>query len=317
MINERPQSSDCRVTVISIWHDRRARVEDSLRSVLSQTSTSAKYLIVDDGSTDGTFEALSTVAADFPRQDVSVIQQRNEGFTKALKRWTSEVETPYFALHGAGDISAPTRIASQIDHAESTQAVVVGCAVGSVDAAGLRSSVERMPRDCRRGGAVPRRPPRPGTHGAALIRTEVFNAAGGYRTVFRYSQDADLWFRMSALGDFQGVPDLLYWKYGGTGETVSSDASKRLLQALYGELARQCEEDRVAGRPDLVQRFDEDAIHFMRDTGRLRKRLLGSGVQAQDLAVMRGLVGTEMAQGGGATMRSRSPRLAALRRLLP
>lgn len=313
----RSMASNCPVTVISIWHNRRARVHDSLRSILSQTSIAARYLIVDDGSTDGTFEALSTIAADFPDQDVSVIHQSNEGFTQALKRWTAEVETPYFALHGAGDISAPTRIASQVDHAESTQAVVVGCAVGSVDAAGLRSSAERMPRDCRRGEASPHKPPRPGTHGAALIRTEAFEEAGGYRTVFRYSQDADLWFRMSALGDFHGVRDLLYWKYGGTGETVSSDASKRLVQALYGELARQCEEERVAGRSDLVQTFGDDAVHFMRDTARLRKRLRGSGVRVPDLAVMRGLVGTAMERGEGAARRSRSPSLAALRRFLP
>lgn len=278
------------VTVVSVWHNRASRVRQSLQSLLSQGRDCYRFLLVDDGSTDETPEALQSVASMFPSSDIELSLQENKGFTHALDRATRRVETEYFALHGAGDISAPNRFAVQLNHAERSGAVVVGCAVGSVDASGRMSSTERLPRDVPRSQAQPHRPPRPGTHGAALIRTEAFRAAGGYRPEFRYSQDADLWFRMSALGDFSGVTELLYWKYQGVGETVSSDPSKRFLQALYGELARQCEEDRSAGRSDLVERFGRDAVLFLRDTPRLQKRLIQSGVRSIELALMRGLL---------------------------
>lgn len=299
--------SSASVTVVSVWHDRVQTVERSLTSILSQENISAQFLIVDDGSTDGTTRAIRDVATRFPDRDIELVQQANKGFTRTLRRWTSEVNTQYFALHGAGDISAPTRLARQLRHAQATDAVVVGCGVGSVGSTGEQSELKALPRDAPRGGASPHRPPRPGTHGAALMHTEAFQAAGGYRSEFPYSQDADLWFRMSALGDFSGVPELLYWKYRGVGETVSSRTSTRFLQALYGELARQCEEDRVKGEADLVDRFGRDAVLFLRDTGRLRKRLLRSGMETEGMAAMRGL-----ASGAGVSSRAEMPRLTSL-----
>lgn len=274
------------ITVISVWHDRVQTVESSLRSILSQEGIDARFLIIDDGSVDGTTEALQKTCADFPTREITFVQQRNEGFTRTIQRWTSEISTPYFALHGAGDLSAPTRIAQQLRHAKESGAVVVGCGVGFTNSDGGCSELKRLPRNVPQGSASPHRPPRPGTHGAALIHTDTFHASGGYRTEFRYSQDADLWFRMSALGDFDGVPSLLYWKYTGVGETVSSNPEKRYAQALYGELARQCEEDRARGRPDMVERFGHDAVLFLRDTERLRRRIISSGMQSMDIAMI-------------------------------
>lgn len=305
------------LTVVSVWHNRRGRVESSLRSILGQESIDARYLIIDDGSTDGTAEALDAVAEHFPQRDVEVIHQSNEGFSRAVTRWTSQITTPYFALHGAGDVSAPSRLVAQLDHAERTGAVVVGCAVGSVRADGACSPLERMPRDFARGTASPDRPPRPGTHGAALIRTATFRAAGGYRPEFRYSQDADLWFRMSAVGDFHGVPELLYWKYVGIGDTVSTDPHKPFLQGLYGELARQCEEERAAGVPDLVERFGHDAVLLLRDTVRLRKRLARRGRHLSGLAAIRGVLPDEQAVQGARTAPRASALLRKLRSVLP
>jgi len=315
---DKPQPNVAKsLTVLSVWHNRRARVKPSLHSIFAQEFVDARYLVVDDGSTDGTAEALDSVADSFSDRDIEVIHQPNEGFSRAMTRWTRRITSPYFALHGAGDVSAPNRLAAQLAHAEQTGAVVVGCAVGSIHAEGVCSPLERMPRDFARGTANPDRPPRPGTHGAALIRTDAFREAGGYRSEFRYSQDADLWFRMSALGDFHGVPELMYWKYRGVGETVSSDPLKPFLQALYGELARQCEEDRAAGASDLVERFGPDAVLFLRDTVRLRKRLARAGGQLRGLAAMRGVFPEEQTSQGESAVPRASAFLRRLMSVLP
>lgn len=301
------------LTVVSIWHNRVSRVASSISSLLTAGLPNTSYLIIDDGSTDGTAEALE--AATTANPDATVIRQANEGFSHAIWRWTKEVSTPYFALHGAGDLSAPERLYRQLVHAEGSGAVVVGCGVGTVGPDGVTSDLERLPRDVASG--VAERPPRPGTHGAALIRTEAFRAAGGYRPEFRYSQDADLWFRMSALGAFSGVPELLYWKYRGDGDTVSRDPSKRFAQALYGELARQCMEDRIAGRPDLVEEFGPDAVLFLRDTERLRKRLIRNGIHSGGLAAMRGVLASEQSDDGGFVQRGARAGFRRLRGMLP
>jgi glycosyltransferase involved in cell wall biosynthesis len=294
------------VTVVSVWHNREAVVRESLTSLLEQENVAAKYIIVDDGSTDGTLEALRYVARGFPDTDVAIVAQANTGFTRTIDRLTQKVDTPFLALHGAGDIAAPQRLSVQLNHAENTRAVVVGCTVGFHDGCGNTSEAKRKPRDCPQGHASPSRPPRPGTHGAAVIRTDAFLEAGGYRPSFRYSQDADLWFRLSRVGDFSGVLQLLYWKYVSIGVTVMGSPAKRLAQALYGELARQCEEDRLLGRPDLVERFGPDAIFLLRNSWRLRRRLALLRVDFSDLAAFRGL---RLARGGARMVRSMTVRL--------
>lgn len=294
------------VTALSVWHNRQSLVPDSLASLLSQDEVSVKFIIVDDGSTDSTLENLLSIAHNFADRDVSILAQENEGFTRTIHRLSQQIETPFLALHGAGDIAAPGRLRAQLDHAERTGAVVVGCAVGFHDGRGNRTSASKHPRDCLQGHASPSRPPRPGTHGAAVIRMDAFLEAGGYRPAFRYSQDVDLWFRLSRLGDFSGVPQHLYWKYISEGETVLGSPAKRVAQALYGELARQCEEDRSLGRPDLVDRYGLDAVFLLRDSWRLRRRFALHRGDFSDLAAFRGL---RSARGAARVVKAMTSRL--------
>lgn len=283
------EASMTRVTVVSVWHNRKMVARDSLASLLGQKDVAARCIVVDDGSTDGTFETLNCVARGFSNADLSIVSQSNIGFTETIHRLINRVKTPFLALHGSGDIAAGGRLRAQLEHAERTGAVVVGCAVGFHDGRGNKTSAKRQPRDCLQGHSSPSRPPRPGTHGAAVIRMDALIEAGGYRPAFRYSQDADLWFRLSRLGDFSSVPQLLYWKYVEEGVTVMGSPAKRVAQALYGELARQCEEDRLLGRPDLVDRYGPDAVFLLRDSWRLRRRLALLRVDFSDLATFRGL----------------------------
>ncbi len=284
------------VTVVSVWHNRAAWVEESVQSLLHQTLRNFRVVLVDDGSTDGTGEVLERLARSSPLR-VDVLRSRNQGFSRSLERVTSDVKTPFLALHGAGDVSDESRLEAQLQHAVETGAAVVGCGVGSISSSGSRSGLERGPRDCASGEADVRKLPRPGTHGAAFIRMAALRTCGGYRSAFRYSQDADLWLRISAFGSFDGVPELLYWKRRGDGDTVASSATLRFAQALYGELARQCHEDRLAGRPDLVARHGDDAVLFLRPTRRLRNRILKSTMdEAVDRSVQESLLWASFAQ---------------------
>lgn len=268
-------SGEPSVTVVSVWHNRAAWVEESVRSMLNQTLRNVRVVLVDDGSTDGTGTALEGIART-SALDVDVFRFRNRGFSRTLERVTNDITTTFVALHGAGDVSDERRLKAQLQHAVATGAAVVGCGVGSIGPSGTRSGLERSPRDCASGAADVRKLPRPGTHGAAFIRTAALQSCGGYRSAFRYSQDADLWLRISSVGSFDGVPGLLYWKRRGDGVTVAGSATLRFAQALYGELARQCHEDRLAHRPDLVECHGDDAVLFLRPTERLRSRILKS-----------------------------------------
>ena len=63
-----------KVSVIIPTYNRRGMVEEALRSVLAQTLDDVEIVVVDDGSTDGTADALK----EFDEQ-IRYFYQENQG----------------------------------------------------------------------------------------------------------------------------------------------------------------------------------------------------------------------------------------------
>ena len=50
----------------------------------------------------------------------------------------------------------------------------------------------------------------PSHHGSVMMQREAYEQAGGYRPMFFYAQDIDLWSRLAELGAHKIVPEILY-----------------------------------------------------------------------------------------------------------
>jgi len=72
------QASDTRYVIITPARDEEKHLEETIRSVIAQTVRPAQWVIVDDGSTDGTAAILDRYAAEFPW--ISVLHRRDRGF---------------------------------------------------------------------------------------------------------------------------------------------------------------------------------------------------------------------------------------------
>jgi glycosyltransferase involved in cell wall biosynthesis len=95
--------------VIPVYNARpylRAAVE----SVLSQTYKGIEVIIVDDGSTDGSIDAI----ADIKDARLRVVRQDNLGKPAAMNRALSMVTGEFYAINDADDISHPARIERQV-----------------------------------------------------------------------------------------------------------------------------------------------------------------------------------------------------------
>lgn len=68
------------VSVVTVFHNRAEEVAVSIGSLLAQTYEAIEIIAIDDGSTDGTAEAL--LAFQDPR--LKVIIQKNRGFTATM-----------------------------------------------------------------------------------------------------------------------------------------------------------------------------------------------------------------------------------------
>jgi glycosyltransferase involved in cell wall biosynthesis len=262
-MSERP-----RISVVSSWHNRSHDMASSLASVLTQAGPSLEYIIVDDASDDAaTREGLREAAAGDPR----VWLHRNDaniGFTRSMIRAVGEARAEFVAIHDAGDISLPGRLAAQAAFLESNPAhVMCGTRVRNVDVAtGAATVLPTMVDSAHKGidGRI-------FTHGEVMFRREAYERVGGYRALFYYSQDTDLWRRMEEIGELGHLDEILYERRIFT-DGVEGNTRKLVAQAVFGNLARLSAQARREGRPDPIEQHNALALLQQANADRFRDR---------------------------------------------
>lgn len=264
-----------KVSAVTVYYNRRDRVDESIQSLLDQTYGDLEIIAVDDGSTDDTLAKLRS----FRDPRLTVVSHANRGFTasiiEAVKRSAGEA----IAVHGSGDISYPRRIERQAGMLIDRPDVgVVGCMVDNVNTVTGSSAVYHKLSEAEpalgqllRGNVF--------THGEVMFRRRVYDEAGGYRTLFKFSQDYDLWLRMARLTSFATVKEVLYRRYT-LSDGVSASFDKQIVQKYLAELARQCIETKLAGGADPIDEHGAYGLFFRRRSGRLARVLLRLGVGA-------------------------------------
>ena len=84
-------------------------VSHAVESVLSQGVANLEVIVVDDGSTDGSVQALAAF-----RDRIEVIEQENQGAAAARNRGVQAARGKYLAFLDADDLWHPGRLAAQL-----------------------------------------------------------------------------------------------------------------------------------------------------------------------------------------------------------
>lgn len=85
-------------------------IEDTIRSALNQTWSNKEIIIVDDGSSDGTFN----IAKSFESGNVKVVRQENAGACSARNKALSLAQGDYIQWLDSDDLLHPEKIAHQL-----------------------------------------------------------------------------------------------------------------------------------------------------------------------------------------------------------
>lgn len=238
-----------RVTVISAWYNRTADLELSVRSILDQEGVEFEFVIVDDCSTDDTAARLAGIA--HPRLRV-LRNATNLGFTGSIRRAAAEARGDFIAVHGAGDLSLPGRLASQVALLDvRPEAVAAGVGVVNHDLASGRRETIVWPA-MESGQTIY-------THGEVMYRRADYEAVGGYRQVFHFAQDSDLWRRLGERGRLLRVEEVFYERRIFA-DGVAGDRGKEVMQAVFSNLGVHAAIERAAGRRDPVDRWNAAAL---------------------------------------------------------
>ena len=236
-----------KVSVIMSVYNSEEVVRESINSILCQTLKDIELIVINDGSTDSTIDILSS----FNDPRVVLIDQENLGLTKSLIKAAKLAKGRYLARQDSDDVSLLNRLEKQIDYLEKnkdialvgTQSIQIdedGENIGKIDL--LREYDDILENIATLNQFV---------HGSIMMRRSVYEAVGGYRREFRYSQDYDLFLRISEQYKVENLSDYLY-KSRHNRNMVS--LTHKEDQLYFSECARVLASQRANGDIDQLDK---------------------------------------------------------------
>ena len=185
----------CEVSVIIATFNRREMVTEAIRSVLAQREARFELIVVDDGSTDDTAEAIE-LAVEESTVPVRVIQTENRGAAASRNLGVEAAQAPLIAFLDSDDLWAPGKLARQLDYMQAHP----DCEISQCDEFWIRNGRRVNPgfRHLKRAGDIFIESLRTCliSPSATIMRTKFFRDAGGFDETMLAAEDYDLWLRI-------------------------------------------------------------------------------------------------------------------------
>lgn len=199
-------SASPQISVLMPVYNCERYLKAAIDSILSQTFPDFEFLILDDGSTDGSVQILQDYAAQDKR--IRFKAQDNSGIAKTLNRLVAMAQGEFLARMDADDIALPERFARQVEFLQQHPEVVcVGGAIDWIDEKGHLLGHCEMPTEDAElqrlllGGISLLH------HPTATMRRTAILQVGGYNETMIASSDLDLWLRLGEIGQLANLPD--------------------------------------------------------------------------------------------------------------
>jgi glycosyltransferase involved in cell wall biosynthesis len=241
-----------RISVAMSVYNNAPYLAHAIESILAQTLHDFEFLIVDDGSTDGSGEIIDRFAADDSR--IRPIHQANAGLIVSLNRMIDEARAPLIARMDGDDIALPERFTRQVAFLDANPDIgVLGTGCTCIDEDGRPSvykfdnvtTPEDVVEDLKNGPPL--------CHPSVIMRRDAVRAVGGYHRAYKHCEDYDLWLRLSENVRMANLPErLLLYRQS---ETQVSNRHA-YVQKIGAAIAWEAHVERMAGRPDPTESLD-------------------------------------------------------------
>ena len=234
-------------------HNGLTQLPATLASIQQQQGIHFECVIVNDGSNDGTAELLDEASASDPR--LRVYHRPHRGLTASLIEACEYARAPFIARHDCGDRSLPSRFQQQLTLLQDCpDAVICSSYARFVVPEGVVVHEQRpLEKDLKDGLTGPAH------HGSVMMRRVAYENSGGYRRMFFYAQDIDLWSRLAELGAHKIVPEVLYEAGVSPGsisglQTREQRRFHRLIRSATAARRSGCSEDLWLARAEALSK---------------------------------------------------------------
>ncbi len=213
------------VSVLMTARNAESYIGQSIESILNQSFADFEFLIIDDTSTDKTWEIIKFYQA----KDSRIKASRNEirhGISKNRNRLVSMASGRYIVWQDADDISLPERIKKQVAFMDSNNEVgicggwlkffnskgILGIRKYSASDKILRKNIFRFS---------------PLAQPASIIRKDALIKAGKYDEKLIAAEDLDMSFRIGQNYKFGNIQEIILL-YRQAGDSITAKKLRRL-----------------------------------------------------------------------------------------
>ncbi len=234
------------VTVLLPVHNAKDYVGQAIQSILDQTFRDFELLIINDGSTDRSRDAIASF------RDERIHFVNNESNLKLIATLNKGIDLAagkYIARMDADDISLPQRLQRQVDFMENHPDV--GVCGSWFETFGNQHHVVKYPgkdEDIR----IMMLYQTPFCHPSIIFRKEVFDKHGiRFLPEFIHAEDYEVWVRLAGCTRFANIPEaLLRYRLHSTSvssshQSVQEKNTLKIIRMVFEKAGMKVSDDEI------------------------------------------------------------------------
>lgn len=245
------------VSVVMPNYNNEAFLVEAIDSILNQTFTDFEFLIIDDGSTDGSIDIINSYSDQRIRL---IVKEKNSGIVDALNIGLDEAVGEYMIRMDGDDISVKDRFEILVDFMKSHPDICV-C---SSDLQTFGSEKDQL---WKLGTSVQKNKAEmlfssPIGHASSIFKMELFkNGKLRYEKGYPYIEDYKLFTRLNKVCNMFNISKPLYLvRINDASSTfINRDTHAERLSIIYKELLSELEincDDSEASKKNLRIHFE-------------------------------------------------------------
>ena len=253
-----------RLSVIIPVYNAGPYLRKAVQSILDQSYKDFEFIIINDGSTDGSWQALQ----EYQDLRIRLYDQENQGLVTTLNRGISLSRGKYIARMDQDDYSEPKRLEKQVNFLEQHKDIgVLGTTAYIMNEKGEVVKINpTLLNDAELKLQLMYQTPF--THGSVMIRRGILSLlpppfykkkSGGN------AEDYDFWSHLAPITKFANLPEPLY---GWRDNPIGMSNSQSQKQAVFAHRIAQTYLDSLYGK-NLLLKFSLPRIMYTNELMRI------------------------------------------------